>query len=482
MPTPREDKRAGRLLPTPVTPPTDICFKITIPNAVQYRAALFGVLNQLGEWSAWDHPLDGTIPPECEEAAQLWRNAIARAVFDEECGGDMSCQSVADCIDTNNNVKNSIQNIINSAAQPQSIVTPGQPMTVQQVTTPLNPVPAGCNLDELWAQCEQLIDYMANATTDTLEYIETYSNAIEGAQFIEMAPFLGTAVDEAQIDQVLEFLDWIISNVKEYFDAANTQPARQEIACSLFCVCRVDCEITVQRMWNVLNARLGGILNPSEIDSLDKLLEAAVALVGNSSIALDLGMVVITGFAKFAGYMGIQGIDKTLNLVLKVAMNDANNDWMLLCAECADDTWCYLQNLKTDTTYIDMNFTDQGISYQTQSTASGITGAKTGFLDETITKITPPAPGHVTKVTYQFMVVGDPVNLNAFCWINGDTSTPFITGLTAGLNELVFNFDTDFDYIMFGIDRAGLDRTQSGYLENIKIEGTGTNPFGSSNC
>ena len=332
---PKRDKTTGLPLPSPVVPVSTVCATLQIPNAPEYKQAFRGFLSDLGKFWTWQRT-QGESDQPARDAAELWRQALQTLVYDDDCEGSMSCADVADCIETNPLVRDRIQTMVNSTSTPQTIVTPGQPMTTAQANTPLNPAPPDCDPDVLWAQCEQLIEYMVNATTDTLEYIETYSNAIEGAQFIEMAPFLGTAVDEAQIDQVLEFIDWIIGNVKEYFDAANTAPARQEIACALFCACKADCEITVQRMWNVLNERLGGILNPSDIDSLDELLEALLTLVGNSSIALDAGLVTITGFAKFAGYLGIQGIDKTLNLVLKLAMNDANDDWILLCEECTE--------------------------------------------------------------------------------------------------------------------------------------------------
>ena len=333
---PTEDKRRGKNLPSPVTPPTTTCFRIRIPNAVEYKAALFGVLGQLAEWYTWDHPLNGADCPDCEEAAQLWAKALAEATFEEECDETMSCADVADCIENNPTTRNIIQQIISSQSTPGELATPGQAMTTVQATTPLNPAPPDCDPDVLWAQCEQLTNYMVDAARDTLEYIETYSNALEGAQFIELAPFLGTIIDEAQIDKAIDFINWIQENVKEYFEAADTTLNRQAIACSIFCACRADCEITIDRIWGTINERLGGILNPGDIDSLDDFIDAALTLIGSETIALDAALVVITGFAKFAGYLGVKGIDKTLNLVLKVAMNDANDDWMLLCEECAE--------------------------------------------------------------------------------------------------------------------------------------------------
>lgn len=481
---PTEDKRRGKLLPSPVVPPDTVCFMIQIPNAVQYRAAFLAQIDILGDWHTWDHPIDGTVCDDCETAAQLWRNALYYATWSDECGEAMNCANVADCIENDGQTRSAIQNIVNSASQPQSIVTPGQAMTVQQANTPLNPVPVDCNPDELWAQCEQLIDYMANATTDTLEYIETYSNAIEGAQFIEMAPFLGTAVDEAQIDQVLEFLDWIISNVKEYFDAANTAPARQEIACSLFCACRDDCEITVQRMWDMLNERLGGILTPTSIDTLEELIEACVAIVGNGSIALDMGLVVITGFAKFAGYMGVQGIDKTLNLVLRVAMNDANNDWQLLCTECPDN-WCHTIDLETTngaSSGIVLTVEAPGIPEFTGAqwvNGVGLVNVDTENRDRTFASMIRP---DVLATSVELEWAYEDTTGSGNVWADNDFGSPQPVSMPTLAFMREYGSPTALSNFIFGGERAGSNFTPFIIIKRLTIRGEGTNPFGTSNC
>ncbi len=86
------NRRVGKLLPFPVTPPDTVCIKIEVPNAVEYIAAFFGQLDILGSWWTWDHPTDGTECVDCEEAAQLWRTAIYEAQRSKSmcCGCDPS--------------------------------------------------------------------------------------------------------------------------------------------------------------------------------------------------------------------------------------------------------------------------------------------------------------------------------------------------------------------------------------------------------
>lgn len=334
MPDARRDKTTGLPLPSPVVPATSLCFKMTIPNALEYRTALKGILSDLGRAWTWSQTV-GQDNNAAYEAAAIWRAAIAQAVFEEDCEADMSCADVANCIETNPTVINNIQNIVRQSAAPGSTATPGQPMTPTQYNAVLNPA-VDCDLDVLWAQCIALIEYLVQAGTDTLEKLEVYSNAVEGAQFIELVPLLGTLIDEAQIDQALEFVDFALSSVQEAYEAAVTTPLKQEIACALFCEVRDNCEITIESVWNVLNERLGGALNPSGIDDLASLAEAVIAVGTSPALPVELWLAFLMGSAKFAGYLGVKGIDATLNIVLKLAINDANNDWTVVCVDCPE--------------------------------------------------------------------------------------------------------------------------------------------------
>lgn len=335
MPTPKEDKRSGRLLPTPVTPPTQICFKIVIPNAVPYRAALFGVLNQLGVWSAWDHPLDGTECIDCEEAAQLWRDAIAASYFSEECEVDpMSCDDIADCIETSPNVRNAIGAII-APRSPLAEYTypPGEPLPTSAMTEPLNPID-DCNFNAFWAQVDQYIEYMVSLGQDTLEQLEFYSNALEAGENVPMGALVGKLKSGTTTGKVMEFLNWLGEVMKEAYEASNTEANRTALKCDMFCAFRDACSITIQGTLDVINERVGGLFTPAALNSLPELAEMMTTVALNPAIALDMWIGFLMGTAKTAALFGVQGIDETLNLMLAVAVNDANNDWELLCEDC----------------------------------------------------------------------------------------------------------------------------------------------------
>ena len=343
---PTEDKRVGKLLPSPVTPPDTVCFTIQVPNAVQYRAAFLGQIGVLAQALTWDHPTDGTQCADCEEAAQLWSKAIYEAAWSDDCEIDMSCANVADCIDTDIFVRNSINNMITNISTPGVLSVAGQAMTPTQTAMPLNPMDE-CDLDILWAQTEQFVLYATNAGTDLLNKIETYSNSLEAATFIELAPILGSIIDEVQLDKALQLFDWVAETAGEFYLAANNEIAREQLACDLFCPAKPDCVISIDLVWNVLNERLGGVLNPGDITNFVEFADALLTIVGNEDIALDLWLVSLTGFAKFLGYFGVRGLDETLRLVLLLAADEPSNNWETLCVDCGTPVEEYVPEIGT---------------------------------------------------------------------------------------------------------------------------------------
>lgn len=346
---PSETDRRGKLLPDPVEPPDTVCFTIQIPNAVQYRAAFLGQINVLGVWETWDHPTNGTDCVDCEQAAQLWRNAIYNATWSDDCGGDMSCEDVADCIENNAFVQGAIANQIetnelikqaifnagggsNFAGAPS---VPGVGLTPSQMNANLAAADT-CAFDPFWAQTEQFVDYLLNLGQDALEQLALYTETLNsGAAGVKMSGLISKLKNGATVGKVTEFLNWASNTMKGLYEAADNKENRDAIKCAIFCQNRDACLISLQGVWSVLSQRLGGALDPSSITTLEGLAETVVTLTFNPALALDVWMAFVIGTAKTAGLLGLEGIDETLQLILKVAVNDANNDWETLCEDCA---------------------------------------------------------------------------------------------------------------------------------------------------
>lgn len=333
MPTSKEDRRVGKLLPSPVTPASTVCFTIQIPDAVPYRAALFGVLGQLGEWWTWDHPTDGTVCVDCEEAAQLWRDAIAAATFSDDCEMNMTCLDVADCIESNPAAQNAVGTWSGGTPLFGQPYAPGQPLTPSQMNAQLN-APDECGFDVLWSQCDQYVEFMIDLGSDAFERLQLYTEALATGKNAVGGQFIAKLKNGSSVGKVTEFLNWAVGFMKDAYESADTLDNRNALKCALFCAMRDDCLITIQGTLDVLNTRLGGVLSPTDLDSLPALADAMMTITFNPALAMDLWVLFLMGTAKTAGLFGVQGIDETVQLVLAVAVNDANNDWELLCDEC----------------------------------------------------------------------------------------------------------------------------------------------------
>lgn len=399
--------------PTPVDPGSYTYLCLPVPNDTLYRQALAGVLAELGKPWNWQQTV-GEGDEGARQAAEVWRKAVSLSIYTDECGGIVDCSAIANCIENNAATRSLIQQIVTSTTQPQTIGYPGQPMTTTQANTPINPVPDGCDKNEFWAQCAQFVEYFTQAGTDLIEKIEVYSNAVEGAAFIEMAPVLGSIVDEVQIDKFLDFIDWAIEIVGEVYAADLTQTVKDEIACAYFCAGFDDCQLTVERIWQVHNERLGGILVPSSIDSVEDLINAMITLATNPGLAVDSWLAFLAGMAKLASYLGVRGIDQTLAITLKLAMNDANNDWEALC-DCAPPAAnCHdLINGPIVTTPLNNNSAAYGVQVPGQ-------GYKAGSSQMAFTFAVPSAGFTQFTITWNMPVTGTLNVRNA----NGTQSAP----------------------------------------------------------
>lgn len=302
----------------------------------------------LGKPWAWSIT-EGESSAPANEAAGLWRKAAYTMTYD--CEEPMSCEDVADCIgdspevqaalaaaiSENEAIRQALAALNGDATFAGAPTFPGVGLTPSQMSAQLNEIDE-CAFDPFWAQVEQMVDYLITLGTDTLEQIELYSNALEVGGNVPMGNLIGKLKNGTTTGKVMEFLNWVGEVLQEAYVAADTTANRNAIKCAIFCANRDACLITLDGIWNVLNERLGGALNPSSITSLPQLAETMTTITFNPALALDVWLAFLMGTAKTAGLLGVKGIDETIQLMLKVAVNDANNDWETLCEDCPPPT------------------------------------------------------------------------------------------------------------------------------------------------
>lgn len=394
------DRTTGLPLPSPVVPASSICLKITVPNALEYRSALKGVLSELGKAWTWSQT-EGEDNQAAYQAAELWRERIAEASYQLDCGDDMSCADIALCITTDPAVKAAVQALVPSVPIDGMIFPPGTPLTPSQMTTRLNEIDE-CAFDPYWAQVEQFVEYIVQLGQDVLEQIALYSAALDAGEVVPMGQFLGKLKNSSTAGKVVEFLQWVLSTVKAAYEAQNNEANRDAIKCAIFCANRDACLITIQGVLDVLNDRLGGLLVPSDLTDLPSMVDAFIGAAFDPALALDLWITFLMGSAKTAGMFGLQGIDETLNLVLAAAVNDANNDWETKCDDCPPVSDCIEQDFSsggtngwadTSSTGTFSNFTSTGVSRGSDTTQIAIQKSIAGVVTRIEVEFDAPLDG-----------------------------------------------------------------------------------------
>lgn len=414
----------GLPLPSPVDPGQTVCVSLIIPDTPEYRQALRGVLADLGKWWAWQHT--PTEPaPDATEAAELWRAAALTLTYLEDCEAPVSCIDVTNCITSNSSTRQAVQALVPSTPIDGLTYPPGVPLTPSQMDQRLNEID-DCVYDAFWAQTEQFVDFMIDLGQDVFERLAAYKSALEAGQNVPMGQLLGKLKNGSTAGKVMEFLGWALDTMKAAFESADTLDNRNAMKCALFCAGKDDCLISIQLTLDVLNERLGGLLSPGDLTDLPSLVDAFTTAAINPALALDLWVLFLMGTAKTAGLFGTANIDETIQMVLALAVNDANNDWELLCEDC-DDTWSHCVNF------------DEGEDggFSAIMGEAGIDGIHdtfvqlgNGYRGVVLTR-TFAAPVNITSVSYTFSYT--PGTLNA----TGDSTSYFSVEGTALTNVLV---------------------------------------------
>lgn len=344
---PTEDRRKGKQLPIPVTPLDTVCFSIQIPNAVQYRAAFLGQINVLGQALTWDHPTDGTVCTECEEAAQLWRNAIYNASWSDECGGNVNCDDVAACIATHLGTQEAIGTALGSSEAIQQAIADliasnpdiaqditniyryGTPMTQAQLETPIVPL-VNCDNDKSFGMISEMVDFLHQNNIDFLEIAEVGTNTRERlSSLISAIPLIETL----PFDDMIAFLDKLETEIYENYNAQWTTAVRNDYRCGIFCLAqeKPDCEVTFELLIEYFENRIGASLEPANF--FTSVLQYFLLGTWSGTTVVDIMMLIQLGvWAQATAFVGLTYL--SLQSVGFLGANNPDNDWVLLCENC----------------------------------------------------------------------------------------------------------------------------------------------------
>jgi len=214
-----------------LTPETDsedtVCFSITVPDTQGFRIVAAGLIETLYQYHNWEEfGLSRTETIErLKELNPLYYGGCL----------EMSCEQVADCVDTDETVQNSINTVIinNGLVNPDSIDpdnTTGADRVPESATASVAPPPPACDKDSLWAGIREMVDRVDQNGRDILEDLQFLNDKVEQwSELIDLVPLLGDTIKD-----ISDLFTQQIPDILNAYNAASSPTFLDNVACDLF--------------------------------------------------------------------------------------------------------------------------------------------------------------------------------------------------------------------------------------------------------
>ena len=264
--------------------------------------------------------------------------------------GSMSCEDIADCLDTpeaitviqqlitnNQTIINSITQTVNQSGFGDvnhvnvyitTIPDRNDAGFMQQSVKPLD----NCNLDGLWAGIRGIVQLLNDTAKDLLEDLATIPNAAERlVVFFDVIPVMGDLA-EGLAFQVNE----IVPDLLALYESHESESVLDEIACSLFDIVCSECRYpTFQEVFDAYKA--GAIFLGLDINNmtLEDIANELLTLVANpaSQAFNTISVWALWILNAQATFNGVSGTDAIIDWAT-LGEDSANNNWLQLCDGC----------------------------------------------------------------------------------------------------------------------------------------------------
>lgn len=256
----------------------------------------------------------------------------------ENCTDELK-QIILDLIGNDEDIK---QQIVDMLLNNNQFIT-----NITNISKPFPPAPiiVTDTLGKLWAQCVFIVEFTDLRIRDMFEIIETQFNNVELLTFAEALPFIGTLIDEAQVDVAIDFANYMQEVLKELYEANWTEDppdgegnmgTKWVLACALFCMCKDDETITITRIVDAFSSCVEG--TGLSLEGVSEIAQTILGINDNNSNIVYVAFTAVWGIAKLASILATNKI--TANLLaamLKLAENDANDDYLIYCEDCYEE-------------------------------------------------------------------------------------------------------------------------------------------------
>lgn len=323
----------ARGIPVPaVIPEASKAFILCVPDDAFFYSVVMGAIKTMTFRYYWQ----GTR----EQIDAVTERMLTMYYHYQEQTGCMICELVIDCLENDEATKEALRSIIrgmttNPATDPYGQNVPESELT-RDVAAGTNPT---CNLDILWSQCLNVVKVTNLAIVDVLQKFEVSTNIAELVNgLIDVVPILGSAKQIIGASGALDLMNYFQESFSEGYLAQYTETpggVQDQIACDLFCACQVDCQITIQRVEEVMRARLAEHIEVVTVTDFVDLVETIAGIEPDTTYVVDLAFWFGWVAVRTGNFLFGQTFNGGLDLIVALAADEPSNDWELLC-DCPD--------------------------------------------------------------------------------------------------------------------------------------------------
>lgn len=279
------------------------------------------------------------------------RGEMEFTIMDEIEVEEMTCEYIADCIESDEAVQDAITESITLdgyTPNPDTNLNEAPPPTLpaSSLTKDLLPTEFDCEEQPQVAMglARAIVSEIHQSVEDFLELIEYATNAAEGlAMASEQIPLFGTAISGA-----LEFVDWVLETWGETYLAAYNQSVEDELSCAIFCHIMDNCTLSIDDLLAIYEDK-GSITIPPAND-----LEAVLTFAIDTPFDPDTICVAMFHYTvlRFMSWGSLGGFSATyLQGLLKNNVSASDYSYEDLCDDCVDpeptDYWFLHYKLTT---------------------------------------------------------------------------------------------------------------------------------------
>jgi len=345
-----------------------VCYRVFVPVGTAHRQLLATLLNLPTKLPVW-YTEDAALRDDLAAMYQLAYEATTQAWLEGGIGC-MDCAKIIECITDDPDVRAALSawfvdaskndpdviSAINAYNNYPSSTPRGEPLSEtrmgEDISTAYNPT---CDLNILWSQCLGLVEETNAAIIDVLEKFEVFNNGAELLNsIISSIPLVSAAEVASGIDGIFELFNYYQEAFNEQYLAQYTTTfggTRDQIACALFCACRDDCVITIDRVLTVLQERIEAYITIPPLELLADLITFAAGIDQDDSFVVDLAFWFGWKTLAVANYFFGGIASDVLPIVCELYADTPSSDWELLCTDCpscAEPTWRIVNPLGTD--------------------------------------------------------------------------------------------------------------------------------------